>query len=71
MGAKNDPLAVVDSEFLVRGTKNLRIVDASVFPKIPGLFIVVPIYMAAEKASEVILRSARRHERRSFLTFSN
>ncbi|MFP5384458.1 MAG: GMC family oxidoreductase [Bacteriovoracia bacterium] len=68
MGAKNDAMAVVDSEFLVRGTKNLRIVDASIFPKIPGLFIVVPIYMAAEKASEVILKSSLRHERRSFLT---
>ena len=65
MGPKSDPLAVVDSEFLVHGTKNLRIVDASVFPKIPGLFIVVPIYMISEKASDVILRAAVKHERRS------
>lgn len=68
MGAKNDLMSVVDSEFLVRGTSNLRIVDASIFPKIPGLFIVVPIYMAAEKASDVILRSAIRQERRDFLS---
>jgi choline dehydrogenase len=68
MGAANDPMAVVDSEFLVRGTKNLRIVDASIFPRIPGLFIVVPIYMASEKASDVILRSAMRHDRRSFFS---
>lgn len=68
MGAKNDPMAVVDSEFLVRGTKNLRIVDASIFPRIPGLFIVVPIYMASEKASDVILRSAVRHDRRALFT---
>lgn len=66
MGAKNDPMAVVDHEFRVRGTKNLRIVDASVFPKIPGLFIVVPIYMISEKASDVILRSAHLHGRRRF-----
>lgn len=66
MGAKNDPMAVVDHEFRVRGTKNLRIVDASVFPKIPGLFIVVPIYMIAEKASDVILKSAHLHGRRRF-----
>ncbi len=56
MGPKQDPLAVVDSDFKVHGTKNLRIVDASVFPKIPGLFIVAPTYMISEKASEVILR---------------
>ena len=55
-GPKEDPMAVVDSNFLVHGTENLRIVDASVFPRIPGLFIVVPIYMIAEKASDVILR---------------
>lgn len=67
MGTKNDPMAVVDSEFKVFGTKNLRIVDASVFPRIPGLFIAVPIYMISEKASDVIIRSAARAERRSFI----
>ena len=35
------------------------IVDASVFPRIPGFFIVVPVYMIAEKASDVILADAR------------
>jgi choline dehydrogenase len=46
---------VVDSKFRVYGTKGLRIVDASVFPKIPGFFIVSSVYMIAEKASDVIL----------------
>jgi choline dehydrogenase len=55
MGTANDPLAVVDSKFRVHKIEGLRIVDASVFPSIPGLFIVVPIYMIAEKASDVIL----------------
>ena len=55
MGRPDDPMAVVDSSFRVIGTKNLRIVDASVFPRIPGFFIVTPIYMISEKASEVIL----------------
>jgi len=59
MGPRSDPTAVVDSKFKVHGTQGLRVVDASVFPKIPGLFIVVPIYMAAEKASEDILADAR------------
>ena len=55
MGPASDPLAVVDSRFRVHGTKGLRVVDASVFPHIPGLFIVTPIYMVAEKASDVII----------------
>jgi choline dehydrogenase len=58
MGPRSDPMAVVDGEFRVHGTKGLRVVDASVFPRIPGLFIVVPIYMIAEKASDVILRDS-------------
>ena len=61
MGPKNDPMAVVDSEFRVHGTQNLRIVDASVFPRVPGYFIVTPIYMISEKASDVILASAKSH----------
>jgi choline dehydrogenase len=57
--AENDPdLAVLDKDFHVRGTKNLRVVDASVFPNIPGFFIVSAVYMISEKASEVILRDA-------------
>jgi choline dehydrogenase len=59
MGKSSDPMAVVDSRFRVIGTKNLRIVDASVFPRIPGFFIVTPIYMISEKASEVIVEDAK------------
>ncbi|HSL04875.1 MAG TPA: GMC oxidoreductase [Nitrospiraceae bacterium] len=58
-GADGDASAVLDSNFRVRGTTNLRVVDASVFPYIPGFFIVTPIYMIAEKASEVILADAK------------
>jgi len=59
LGADGDGLAVLDNNFRVRGTTNLRVVDASVFPYIPGFFIVTPIYMIAEKASEVILADAK------------
>mgnify|MGYP003575125296 CR=1 FL=1 len=59
MGKPDDPMAVVDSSFRVIGTKGLRIVDASVFPRIPGFFIVTPIYMISEKAADVIEAAAR------------
>ena len=58
MGPDNDPMAVLDSRFRVRGTTGLRVVDASVFPRIPGYFIVTPVYMISEKASDVIAGDA-------------
>jgi len=54
MGPDGDPMAVLDSRFRVRGTTGLRVVDASIFPRIPGYFIVTPVYMASEKAFDVI-----------------
>ena len=59
MGKPDDVNAVVDSSFRVIGVKGLRVVDASVFPRIPGFFIVTPIYMIAEKAADVILADAK------------
>ena len=52
---QRDAHGVLDSNFRVHGTQGLRVVDASVFPRIPGLFIVSAIYMIAEKAADVIL----------------
>jgi choline dehydrogenase len=59
IGADDDPLAVLDSRFCVRNTQGLRVVDASVFPKIPGYFIVSAVYMISEKASDVVLADAK------------
>ncbi len=58
MGPASDRMAVVDSNFRVHGTRNLRVVDASIFPRIPGYFILAPIYMVSEKAADAILASA-------------
>jgi choline dehydrogenase len=58
MGPRSDPTAVVDQNFRVHGTTGLRVVDASVFPRIPGFFVVSAVYMVAEKASDVILADA-------------
>lgn len=55
IGADGDPMAVLDSSFRVRGVDGLRVVDASVYPKIPGTFTAVSTYMVGEKAADVIL----------------
>jgi len=48
---------VLGSDFRVHGAVGLRVVDASVFPRIPGFFIASAVYMIAEKAADVILAS--------------
>jgi choline dehydrogenase len=58
IGDASDPRAVLGSDFRVHGTRRLRVVDASVFPRIPGFFIVSAIYMVAEKASALIAAAA-------------
>ncbi|KAK1995615.1 GMC oxidoreductase [Colletotrichum falcatum] len=55
IGADGDPMAVLDSSFRVRGVAGLRVVDASVYPRIPGTFTAVSTYMVGEKAADVIL----------------
>ena len=54
IGPASDPMAVLDSRFRVHGTTGLRVVDASVFPRIPGFFPAVAINMISEKAADVI-----------------
>jgi choline dehydrogenase-like flavoprotein len=49
---------VLTSDFKVKGIEGLRVVDASVFPRIPGFFIVSAVYMIGEKAADVILQSS-------------
>ncbi|MDM0013266.1 GMC family oxidoreductase [Variovorax sp. J22P168] len=49
---------VVDSTFTVHGVKRLRVVDASVFPRIPGFFVAAAICMVAEKAADVMLSAS-------------
>jgi choline dehydrogenase len=49
---------VLSSNFEVHGVAGLRVVDASVFPRIPGYFIASAVYMAAEKAADVVLADA-------------
>jgi len=51
----NDKMSVVDSSLIVHGIKNLRVVDASIMPKIISGNTNACVYMIAEKASQMIL----------------
>lgn len=59
IGADNDTNTVLDSKFRVKGVSGLRVVDASVFPKIPSLYIVSAVYMISEKAAATIIQDAQ------------
>ncbi|KAI3595834.1 aryl-alcohol oxidase [Moniliophthora roreri] len=57
MSAKNDAWGVVDPDLSVKGVEGLRVVDASVFPHIPTAHTQVPVYILAERGSDLIKRS--------------
>jgi choline dehydrogenase-like flavoprotein len=45
---------VVDSQLKVHGIKNLRVIDASVFPVIPDCRIQNAVYMVGEEGADLI-----------------
>lgn len=45
---------VVDPELKVYGTANVRVIDASIFPLIPGTHLQATVYAVAEKGADII-----------------
>ncbi|MBL4786237.1 MAG: choline dehydrogenase [Cohaesibacteraceae bacterium] len=55
MGSVDDQMAVVDHQCRVRGIRNLRVVDSSIFPEITNGNLNGPTIMVAERAADIIL----------------
>ena len=55
----SDAHAVVDDQLRVHGLKGLRVVDASIMPRIPSGNTNAPTIMVAEKASDMLLAESR------------
>lgn len=58
IGKDGNAMAVLDSKFKVKGATGLRVVDASVFTKIPGFYVAVLAYIIREKVADVIISEA-------------
>lgn len=59
MGGASDATAVVDERLRVRGVDRLRVIDASVMPRIVSGNTNSPTLMIAEKGAEMLLQDAR------------
>ena len=53
----NDAMAVVDDELRVHGVDRLRVIDASIFPRITSGNTNAPTYVIAEKGARAILKT--------------
>jgi len=54
MGAAQDPRAVTDNQGRVHGAQKLRVVDASLMPRLPSANTNIPTIMIAEKIADAM-----------------
>ena len=54
----SDAMAVVDDSLRVRGVERLRVIDASIMPRITSGNTNAPAYVIAEKGAQLVLQSA-------------
>ncbi|ETS76742.1 hypothetical protein PFICI_12129 [Pestalotiopsis fici W106-1] len=52
--SNDDKTGVVDQKLRVHGIKNLRVADASVFPRVPSAHTMAPTIMVAERCADFI-----------------
>ena len=58
MGTEDDPMAVTAPDGRVIGIGGLRVVDASIFPRVPSANTNFPTLMVAERIAAMILQNA-------------
>lgn len=56
MGTKDDPEAVVDEKFRVKGLTNLRVADMSVLPVLPSAHTQLPAYLTGATCAELLIK---------------
>jgi 5-(hydroxymethyl)furfural/furfural oxidase len=56
MGVAGNRQAVVDTQGRVHGARGLRVVDASLMPRLPSANTNIPTIMIAEKIADTMLR---------------
>jgi choline dehydrogenase len=61
MGPAGDKRYCVDSKFRVNGVDRLRVVDASIFPRVPGAMPNGPTFTMSRKAFETIMKDVSGH----------